>query len=343
MRLRRVCRDAARRARRPDDPAAPDRALRRCLPGHRRRAADDRLRARSPQPATDPELRPELARLGTRVREPRSGRPPGVAARRACSRPSEPSCAAEALHRLLLEYLLALGVMTMVSVPPAGCWPAARCGRCARSPRPRGASRARTWASESGCAGPPTSSRSWPTPSTACWRGSTPPSPASATSWPTPRTSCARRWPSCAPRSTSRWPIPDAVPDELRAMGEAVRETIDRCERLIDGLLLLARSEAASRARGAGRHGRAGRDCITDLRGRAVHAQVRVRDDLEPAWTRGQPGLLERMIANLVENAIRHNEPGGFLEICTGVQYRPRAGRRIQWRSPDRRCGGADA
>ena len=34
-------------------------------------------------------------------------------------------------------------------------------------------------------------------------------------------------------------------------MGEAVRETIDRCERLIESLLVLARSEAAGGPRGS--------------------------------------------------------------------------------------------
>ena len=39
---------------------------------------------------------------------------------------------------------------------------------------------------------------------------------------------------------------PDAGARELRQMGEAVRETVDRCERLIESLLTLARSEAAT-------------------------------------------------------------------------------------------------
>ncbi len=45
---------------------------------------------------------------------------------------------------------------------------------------------------------------------------------------------------------------PDASIAELRAMGEAVRDTVDRNERLIESLLLLARSESALRARRAG-------------------------------------------------------------------------------------------
>ena len=110
---------------------------------------------------------------------------------------------------------------------------------------------------------------------------------------------------------------PDANTRELRAMGEAVRETIDRCERLIDSLLVLARSEAA-----AGREERVdlaalAADCITDLRARAHKADVEVRADLVSAWTRGEPALLERMIANLVDNGIRHNERHGYLTVAT--------------------------
>ena len=68
---------------------------------------------------------------------------------------------------------------------------------------------------------------------------------------------------------------PDATIDELRAMGEAVRETVDRCERLIGGLLMLARSEAAAgRGEPVDVAALAG-DCITDLRARAREARRR--------------------------------------------------------------------
>jgi signal transduction histidine kinase len=113
---------------------------------------------------------------------------------------------------------------------------------------------------------------------------------------------------------------PDAASAELRVMGEAVRDTVDRCERLIESLLMLARSEAAvGREEMVDLASLAG-DCITDLHRRAEHANVQVRDDLEPAWTLGDPRLLERMIANLVDNGIRHNEPGGHLDVSTRVR-----------------------
>jgi signal transduction histidine kinase len=41
---------------------------------------------------------------------------------------------------------------------------------------------------------------------------------------------------------------------------------------------------------------------------------------LEPARTTGDPDLVERLAANLVSNAIRHNIVGGRIEIATGTE-----------------------
>jgi len=113
---------------------------------------------------------------------------------------------------------------------------------------------------------------------------------------------------------------PDANVEDMRRMGEAVRDTVDRCERLIEGLLMLARSEAAiGREEPVDLAGLAA-DCITDLHARAEEAHVEVQDDLEPAWTSGEPALLERMIANLIDNGIRHNVPGGWLRVSTRAE-----------------------
>ncbi|HEY5318584.1 MAG TPA: ATP-binding protein [Solirubrobacteraceae bacterium] len=113
---------------------------------------------------------------------------------------------------------------------------------------------------------------------------------------------------------------PEAGTADLRGMGEAVRETIDRCERLIEGLLTLARSEAAvARGEPADLAALAG-DCLTDLRARAEDASVEVRAQLEPAQARGDARLLERLIANLIDNGIRYNRPGGFLAVTTRTE-----------------------
>jgi signal transduction histidine kinase len=40
--------------------------------------------------------------------------------------------------------------------------------------------------------------------------------------------------------------------------------------------------------------------------------------ELQPARVAGDPALLERLVANLVENAARYNDPGGLLAVSTG-------------------------
>jgi len=113
---------------------------------------------------------------------------------------------------------------------------------------------------------------------------------------------------------------PEAGAAELRAMGEALRDMVDRCERLIGGLLLLARSEAAvTRDEPADLAVLAG-DCITDLRVRARDADVTIEAALEPAPTSGDSSLLERLIFNLVDNGIRHNVAGGRLSVTTSTR-----------------------
>jgi signal transduction histidine kinase len=42
--------------------------------------------------------------------------------------------------------------------------------------------------------------------------------------------------------------------------------------------------------------------------------------DLQPAWTNGDPALLERLVTNLVSNAIQHNLPGGHISAATSTR-----------------------
>jgi signal transduction histidine kinase len=107
---------------------------------------------------------------------------------------------------------------------------------------------------------------------------------------------------------------------DLRAMGEAVRETIDRCEQLIESLLVLARSEGKAGHEEPTDLATIAADCITDMRARADDAELELRAELTPAVVFGEPGLLERMVANLIDNGIQHNERGGFLDVSTDVR-----------------------
>ena len=110
---------------------------------------------------------------------------------------------------------------------------------------------------------------------------------------------------------------PDADVAELRRMGEAVRETIDRSESLIAALLFLARSEGVRGHEEPVDLTEVVAGCITDLHRGIEAAGITVTTDLRPAIARGDSALLERMLANIIENGIRHNQPGGQLSVAT--------------------------
>lgn len=111
---------------------------------------------------------------------------------------------------------------------------------------------------------------------------------------------------------------PDADAEELRRMAGVVRDATDRAERLVESLLLLARTEGADLAV---------RDPVdlTDLVRRALRAVseeagqrgLRIDSGEDPAYAVGDPALLERVAGNLLENAVRHNVEDGWVVVTT--------------------------
>ncbi len=115
---------------------------------------------------------------------------------------------------------------------------------------------------------------------------------------------------------------PDADIEELRRMAQVVRDASERANALVESLLLLARSQVQAS------HGLARRRPV-DLAHVVPGAVSAVSEDvqrltlcvethLQPAVVNGDPGLLERLVGNLVENAVRHNHQQGWVRIATG-------------------------
>jgi signal transduction histidine kinase len=101
---------------------------------------------------------------------------------------------------------------------------------------------------------------------------------------------------------------PDAGVADLRAMGETVRDAVVECEALLDGLLVLARSQA-----GVDRREPVDLAAVARRAAAVEHGAVELTVTApEPVLVEGDPALLARMVANLVENAARHNLPGGW-------------------------------
>jgi acyl-CoA reductase-like NAD-dependent aldehyde dehydrogenase len=67
-------------------------------------------------------------------------------------------------------------------------------------------------------------------------------------------------------------------------------------------------------------------DFVAQLANEAAASDIVVRADAGDAPTTGDALLLERLVHNLVENAIRHNQPGGWVEVGTRTGERGEAG-----------------
>ncbi|WP_243789127.1 cell wall metabolism sensor histidine kinase WalK [Saccharopolyspora gloriosae] len=111
---------------------------------------------------------------------------------------------------------------------------------------------------------------------------------------------------------------PEADAAELRRMAAVLREAAARAERLVESLLLLARTDGAELAD----RERVDLNEVATRARRGVEAEaqarsVRITCHGEPAFVLGDPALLERVAGNLLENAVRHNVDGGWVEVET--------------------------
>jgi signal transduction histidine kinase len=113
---------------------------------------------------------------------------------------------------------------------------------------------------------------------------------------------------------------PGRTQAQLESMAGEVRQAVDRAEALIEALLTLARSDR-------------GRDCAEpldvavlaedalDAVAPAIRARpVTVETALRPGPALGDPVLVERLVTNLVDNAVRHNVPHGWVQVATGTR-----------------------
>jgi signal transduction histidine kinase len=108
---------------------------------------------------------------------------------------------------------------------------------------------------------------------------------------------------------------PESTAADLRGMATDIRAAVDHAEQLIASLLILARNERGLTVREEVDLATVAEDVLDGVGpgGRRVHAT------LEPAVISGDPVLVERLVANLVDNAVRYNDAAGDIWIGTGT------------------------
>jgi signal transduction histidine kinase len=111
---------------------------------------------------------------------------------------------------------------------------------------------------------------------------------------------------------------PTRTPEALETLVGRVREAVDQSEAIIDGLLTLARSDRGLTVRELVDLEAAALDAIDQTAITARDSEITVEANLSAAPFAGDRVLVERLVANLVDNAIRYNVAGGWVRVETG-------------------------
>ncbi|QIV84167.1 sensor histidine kinase [Mycolicibacterium frederiksbergense] len=111
-----------------------------------------------------------------------------------------------------------------------------------------------------------------------------------------------------------------ATPDSTRRLGETLLAVNQRQERLIDGLLVLAGSDQQLQTHERVDLAKIARRALRTAQPTAQSAGIVLRISLDPCAVRGDPALLERLIGNLLDNAIRYNVEAGWVDLSVSVR-----------------------
>jgi signal transduction histidine kinase len=116
-----------------------------------------------------------------------------------------------------------------------------------------------------------------------------------------------------------------AAGDDLRRLGSHLLRTNERNERLVEGLLVLAEADRGLPGMVPVRLDELVSSVVQAHQELAAKHRVSLRPVLGKRVLSGDPLLLERLVGNLVVNAIKYNEPGGWAEVEVATLPGPRS------------------
>jgi signal transduction histidine kinase len=113
---------------------------------------------------------------------------------------------------------------------------------------------------------------------------------------------------------------PAPPPPEVRALAVKVRRGLDKADRLLESFLTLARADYIPVGQDATvRLDQAVTDALA-VRGQAISdMRLSIERTLQATPVKGNEVLLAHMVANVIDNAVRHNEPAGWVRIVTEI------------------------
>lgn len=131
------------------------------------------------------------------------------------------------------------------------------------------------------------------------------------------------RTPLTVQRSAAEVALADPEPSvaSLRRMAGKILKATERQESIIDSLLVLARSQEGIVHPAAVDLAQVAGTAIDDVTSDGDSNGVSVTRDLLPVLALGDQPLLERLVANLVDNAVKHNVPGGWTRVRTVASH----------------------
>jgi signal transduction histidine kinase len=116
---------------------------------------------------------------------------------------------------------------------------------------------------------------------------------------------------------------PGTVPPQVTALGDKVRKGLDQADRLLESFLMLARAEHGALAQQTKVSlAKLVKAAIDDRHDATAERNLTIEQSLVEIEVTGSEALLARMVENLIDNAIRHNEPGGWIRVATALNTR---------------------
>jgi signal transduction histidine kinase len=114
---------------------------------------------------------------------------------------------------------------------------------------------------------------------------------------------------------------PTATTATWQAVSEELLASNAEQEQLIEALLALASSEGGPGERERADLAAIASAALAAARPAISHLGLNVQASLQPAILDGDPLLIQQLVTNLIDNAVRHNIPGGDLRVATGTNH----------------------